>query len=307
MFDEKAVAVAKIRAKVLHAARCWLDQNNYIEVHGPTLIPAVGDWPGYFEVKYFDKNAYLTQGLEPYSNVFLAGLGRVYTIAPTFRAEKLKTPRHLAEFWRLEVAQQCDFEKIIQVQEELLSHVCCVLLREAREELKYVGRRETDLVKVRLPFPKLTYEEAVDKLQNDGLAISWGQRLDGEAENHLSLRFDRPFFVTEFPIDSQTLFCKPHPQKSGVTFSVDLFPPEGYGEISSGAQVISEKKALRELMTEENIDVGDQEWQLALMQDCPDSHSAFAIGIERLIQWICRLKNIREASAFPRALNDFYP
>src|SRR3989304_2951340 len=187
MFDEKAVAVAKIRAKVLHAARCWLDQNNYIEVHGPTLIPAVGDWPGYFEVKYFDKNAYLTQGLEPYSNVFLAGLGR------------------------------------------------------------------------------------------------------------------------EFPIDSQTLFCKPHPQKSGVTFSVDLFPPEGYGEISSGAQVISEKKALRELMTEENIDVGDQEWQLALMQDCPDSHSAFAIGIERLIQWICRLKNIREASAFPRALNDFYP
>src|SRR4030043_742744 len=106
MLNEKALAVIKIRAKLLHAARCWLNQNGYIEVHGPTILPAVGDWPGSFEVKYFDKKAYLAQGLQPYGNAFVASLGKIYTIAPTFRAEKLSTGRHLNEYWRIEVAQQ---------------------------------------------------------------------------------------------------------------------------------------------------------------------------------------------------------
>src|SRR3990170_1684196 len=163
MFDarnfrsEKNTAVMKIRAKLLDAARWWFNQHDYIEVQGPTIIPATGDWPGSFEVKYFDKKAYLAQGLQPYANAFVANLGKVYTIAPAFRAEKVRTRRHLTEYWRIEVSQKCDLDTIIGIQEELVAYVCNSLSKEAIGELKCLSRRVEDLVKVQTPFPRLTY------------------------------------------------------------------------------------------------------------------------------------------------------
>src|SRR3990170_2346957 len=174
--SEKNRAVMKIRAKLLDAARWWLNQHCYIEVHGPTIIPATGDWPCSFEVKYFDKKAYLTQGLQPYANAFVANLGKIYTIATTFRAEKLKTRRHLTEYWRIEVAQKCDLDTINGIQEELVAHICHSLSKEAVEELKCLSRRVEDVAKAQTPFPRLTYDEVIDMLQRDGFNISWGQR-----------------------------------------------------------------------------------------------------------------------------------
>ena len=292
---------------MLDAARYWLNQHDYVEVHGPTIIPAVGDWPGSFEVKYFDKKAYLTQGLQPYANAFVAILGKIYTIAPTFRAEKLRTKRHLTEYWRIEVAQQCDLDTIIGVQEELVAHICHSLSKEAREELKCLSRRVKDLVKVQTPFPRLTYDEVIDMLQRDGFNISWGQKLDWELENHLSLKFNQPFFITEFPVGIQTFFYKSHPKRSELTLSVDLLAPEGYGEIGGGGQMIDEKEVLLKKMAEEKIEPGDQQWYMNLMHYGSVPHSGFVIGLERLIQWICKLEHIKEASAFPRLFDSIYP
>jgi asparaginyl-tRNA synthetase len=305
--SEKNRAILKIRAKVLDAARYWLNQHDYIEVHGPTIIPAVGDWPGSFEIKYFDKKAYLTQGLQPYANAFVASLGKIYTIAPTFRAEKLKTKRHLTEYWRIEVAQQSDLDNIIGTQEELLAHICHGLSKEAVKELRCLSRRAEDVAKVQMPFPRLTYDEAIDMLQKDGFNISWGQELYLELENHLSLKFNQPFFITELPIGIQTFFYKSHPERSELALSVDLFAPEGYGEIASGGQMIDEKKVLLKKMADEKIEPGDQQWYLSLMQYGPVPHSGFVVGLERLIQWICKLENIREASSFPRLFDSIYP
>src|SRR3989337_1516147 len=247
MFDarnfrsEETRAVMKIRAKLLDAARWWLNQHDYIEVHGPTIIPATGDWPGSFEVKYFDKKAYLAQGLQPYANAFVANLGKIYTIAPAFRAEKLRTRRHLTEYWRIEAAQQCDLNTIIGIQEELVTHICYSLSKEAVEELKCLNRHVKDIIKVQTPFPRLTYDEVIDMLQRDGFNISWGQELNWELENHVSLRFNKPLFITEFPIGIQTFFHKPHPKKPDLTLSVDLLAPEGYGELGSGGRMITTK------------------------------------------------------------------
>jgi asparaginyl-tRNA synthetase len=305
--SEKNRAIMKIRAKLLDAARCWLNKHDYTEVHGPTIIPVVGDWPGYFEVKYFDKKAYLAQGLQPYANFFVASFGKIYTIVPTFRAEKLRTKRHLTEYWRIEVAQQCTLDGIIEVQEELLAYICHSLSKEAIEELKCLNRSIKDLRKVQTPFRKLTYDEVIDILQRDGFDISWGQQLDWELENHLSHRFNRPFFITEFPISIQTFLYKSHPKKSELTLSMDLLAPEGYGEISSGGQMIDEKEVLLKKMTEEKIEPSDQQWYMNLMQYGSVPHSGFVIGLERLIQWICKLVHIREASAFPRLFDSIYP
>jgi asparaginyl-tRNA synthetase len=313
MFDgsyfrsEKNKAIMKIRAKLLDAARCWLNQHDYVEVHGPTIVPAVGDWPGSFEIKYFDKKAYLTQGLQPYADIFVASFGKIYTIAPSFRAEKLRTKRHLTEYWRIEVAQQCDLYTIIGIQEELLVHICRNLSEEAREELKCLRRPVEDLTNVQSPFLRLTYDEVIDILQRDEFGISWGQKIDWESEKRLSLRFNRPFFITEFPIGIQTFFYKSHPKKPGITLSVDLLAPEGYGEIAGGGQMIDEKKVLLKKMTEEKIEPGDQRWYMSLRRYGAFPSSGFVIGLERLIQWICKLEYIGEASAFPRLPDNIYP
>jgi asparaginyl-tRNA synthetase len=307
MFNKKIIAIIKIRAKLLQAARCWLSQNDYIEVHGPTIIPAVGDWPSFFEVKYFDKKAYLTQGLQPYANAFVANLGKIYTIAPAFRAEKLATRRHLTEYWRIEVAQQGKLDTIIRMMEELLAHICHSLLEEATETLECFSRSVDDLAKVKAPFPMLTYDEAIDMLQNDGFNISWGQKLDWELENHLSLRFNRPFLIMKFPIGIETFFHKSDPEKPELTLSADLLAPKGYGEIGSGVQRITEKKVLLKKMTEEKINPADQRWYMNFMQRRAFPHSGFAMGIERLIQWICKLVHVEEATAFPRLYNSIYP
>jgi asparaginyl-tRNA synthetase len=313
MFDgsyfrsEKNKAIMKIRAKLLDAARCWLNQHDYVEVHGPTLIPAVGDWPGSLEVKYFDKKAYLTQGLQPYANAFVANLGKIYTIAPAFRAEKVTSKRHLTEYWRIEVAQQCELDTIIEIQEELVSHICHSLSEEAVETLERFNRSVKDLEKVQTPFPRLTYDEAIDMLQRDGFNVSWGQKLYWELENHLSHRFSRPFFIMKFPIGIETFFHKSDPKKPELTLSADLLAPEGYGEIGGGAQMIDEKEVLLKKMAEEKIEPGDQQWYMGFMKYDFTPHSGFAIGVERLIQWICKLKHIKKAAAFPRLSDNIYP
>jgi asparaginyl-tRNA synthetase len=313
MFDgsyfrsEKNKAIMKIRAKLLDAARCWLNQHDYVEVHGPTLIPAVGDWPGSFEVKYFDKKAYLTQGLQPYANAFVASLGKIYTIAPTFRAEKLRTRRHLTEYWRIEVAQKCDLKTIIEVQEELVAHICHSLSKEATGELKRLKRGVETFAKVQTPFPRLTYDETIEVLQEDGFDVQWGQQIEWGLESHLSHKYNQPFFITEFPVGIQTSFYKSHPKRSELTLSVDLLAPKGYGEIGGGGQMIDEKEVLLKKMAEEKIEPGDQQWCMNLMQYGAVPHSGFVIGLERLIQWMCKLVHIKEASAFPRLSDSIYP
>jgi asparaginyl-tRNA synthetase len=305
--SEKIKAVLKVRAKVLDAARCWLNQHNYVEVHGPTIIPAEGDWPGYFEINYFGKKAYLSQGLQPYAKAFVASFGKVYTIAPVFRAEKAMTNRHLTEYWRIEVAQKCDLDANIKIQEELIAHICQSLSKNAVVELKCLRRQIKDLSKVKTPFPRLSYDEVIGILQKDGFDVSWGQKLGWEFENHLSLKFDQPFFIREFPISVERFFFKSHPNRPELTLSVDLLAPEGYGEMGGGGQMIDEKKVLLRKMVEEKIEQGDQKWYMNFMQCRAFPHSAFMIGLERLIQWICRLVHIKDASAFPRLPDNIYP
>jgi asparaginyl-tRNA synthetase len=305
--NEKTTAILKIRAKLLDAARCWLKQNNYVEVHGPTIIPAVGDWPGHFEVKYFDKKAYLAQGLQPYAAAFVAKLGKIYTIAPTFRAEKSNDGRHLTEYWRIEVAQQCGLDTLIRSKEELVTHVCHALAKESLETFKSLNRSAKDFTKLRSPFPRLTYDEAVDILQRDGFNIVWGQKLDWDLESHLSGKFNQPFFIVKFPTNIETYFYESDPKRPELTLSADLLAPDGYGELGSSAQIIAEKKVMIKKMAEQNIDSIDQGWYMHFMQSGVSSLSEFAIGLERLMQWICKLTDIREAVAFPRLYHENYP
>ena len=306
--SDKMRAILKIRASILHTTRSWFDSHDYTEVQVPTLTSAaVEGGSTLFEVKYFDEKAYLTQSWQLYAEAMIASVGRIYTVAPSFRAERSRTRRHLTEYWHIEAeAPWCDLDGIIRVEEELLSDIVEQLMRQCKTELELFERKREDLEKVKVPFPRITYDEAV-KMIREKSGVKWGDDLGYEQERMLTEHFDRPFFVTGYPKKVKAFYHKPDPARSDVTLSVDMLAPEGYGEITGGGQRIEEYDALIARMNEEGLDPKSYSWYLDLRKFGSVPHSGFGMGLERVVSWICKLDHIRDAIAFPRLINRIYP
>ncbi len=307
--SQKMQRILRVRAKMLEAAREWFRQNGYTEFQAPILITAACEGGStLFNLKYFDMEAYLTQSWQLYAEAAIASLGRIYTIAPSFRAEKSRTRRHLTEYWHLEAEiPLCDLEGVMKIQEELLTHICHTLCREMSKELDALGRNPEDLLKVEPPFERITYDEVVEMLNKNGVKFKWGDDLGWMEERRLTLKFDKPFFVTHYPAEVKAFYHKPDPKRPEVTLSVDLMAPGGYGEITGGGQRIDDLNELLRRMKEENLDPKDYQWYLDLRRYGSVPHSGFGLGVERTIAWICKLDHIRDAIAFPRLINRVYP
>jgi len=307
--SDKMRAVLKVRAVILSAARSWLDSHDYLEVQVPTLTSAaVEGGATLFEVKYFDEKAYLTQSWQLYAEALIAAVGKIYTIAPSFRAEKSRTRRHLTEYWHLEAeAPWIDLDGIMEVEEQMLSHVVGQLLERTGSELALFERKREDLEKVKPPFPRITYDDAFKMIGGEKSGIRWGDDLGYEQEKILTIHFDRPFFVTRYPKKAKAFYHKPDPLNAEVTLSVDLLAPEGYGEITGGGQRIEDYDALVARIKEEGLDPKSYAWYLDLRKFGSVPHSGFGMGLERVVSWVCKLEHIRDAIAFPRLINRVYP
>lgn len=302
----KMIDILKIKARVIQIAREWLNSHNYIEIQSPILIPAQTNWSNYLSTKIFDKKAHLSQGLPPYDQALIEKLKKIYAFQPTFRAEKIQSENHLIEYWRIEVAQQTGFKEIIEVQEKLIEFICKNLskIQNIKSNLENTIRRFEN---IKTPFQKIKYEKAIDILQEHGEKIFWGQVLDADAEKKLSFMFDQPFFIIEMPLNSETYFYKTIKEKPQLTKSSDLIAPEGFGEIGSSAQRIVNKIELTKKMSESQVDPKDQQWYLNVMTDSNLPNSGFALGFERLIKWICKIKDIRQTIVYPRTNKSIYP
>jgi asparaginyl-tRNA synthetase len=307
--SDKMRAVLKIRAAVLSAVRSWFDSHGYLEVQVPILTAAaVEGGSTLFEVKYFDEKAYLTQSWQLYAEALIASVGKIYTIAPSFRAEKSRTRRHLTEYWHVEAeAPWCDLDGIMRVEEGVLTHVLEYLVKSYAPELGLFERSLDDLRRVRPPFPRISYDEALEKIGGEKVGVKWGDDLGYEQEKLLTEHFDRPFFVTGYPKKAKAFYHKPDPSRPEVTLSVDMLAPEGYGEITGGGQRIEEYDALVARMNEEGLDPKSYGWYLDLRKFGSVPHSGFGMGLERLVSWVCKLDHIRDAIAFPRLINRVYP
>ncbi|WP_455364957.1 amino acid--tRNA ligase-related protein, partial [[Eubacterium] cellulosolvens] len=258
--------------------------------------------------KYFDQKVYLTQSWQLYAEAMIASVGRIYTIAPSFRAESSRTRRHLTEYWHLEVeALWADLEDIMKVQEELLSYICHTLAEENSEDLRYLGRDPHDLLMVKPPFPKLTYREVVNHLRKKDVGVKYGEDLAWEQESVLAAEREIPFFVTGYPKSAKAFYHKIDPRNSDLTLSTDLLAPEGYGEITGGGQRVDSLKELLSRIKENGLRTEDYQWYVDLRRFGAVPHSGFGLGIERTLAWICKLKHIRDAIAFPRLINRVYP
>jgi len=307
--SEKMQKTMRVRAEMLEAARAWFKSQGYTEIQVPTLITAaVEGGSTLFEVKYFDAKAYLTQSWQLYAEAVISSLGKIFTVAPSFRAEKSRTRRHLTEYWHLEAeAPWVDLEGILKVQEELLSSMCWYLAQKMGDELRWIGRDPKYLEQIAPPFPRLSYDKAIETLTEKGMDIQWGADLGWREERTLTLEFEKPFFLTHFPKGVKAFYHMPDPSRPEVTLSADLLAPEGYGEITGGGQRIHDLDQLLKRIDEEHLDYKAYEWYVDLRKYGTVPHSGFGMGVERTLSWICKLRHIRDAILFPRLIGRVYP
>jgi len=299
--------VMKIKADLLKYIREWFNENNFYEVTPPTITPnACEGGTTLFEFNYFDKKAYLSQSAQLYLEALIYSLERVWSLTPSFRAEKSKTRRHLAEYWHLEAEEAWVGNKEnMKIQEELISHVCQELAEKNRDELEFFKREPETLKNIEPPFEKIKYENAVEILKNKDFDFSYGMDFGAKEETALCSDIEKPIFITNFPKTVKPFYMKESDEKTYLC--ADLLAPEGYGEIIGGSERETDYNKLVERMKKQNMDMKDYEWYLDLRKYGSVQHSGFGLGVERIIRWVCKLEHIRDAVPFPRTINRVYP
>lgn len=305
----KQVAILRIRHTVVKACRDFFDSRGFILADTPIFTPtACEGTTTLFETDYFGRKAYLTQSGQLYSEATAAALGKVYCFGPTFRAEKSKTRRHLTEFWMVEPeVAYYDLDDNMKLAEEFVSYVVQTVLKERKKELETLERDISLLEKVEPPFPRITYDEAVEILKRNGIDFEWGDDFGGTDETVISNQFEKPVMIHRFPAKVKAFYMKRDPENEELALGVDVLAPEGYGEIIGGGQREENYEILKKRIEEFGLSEEVFKWYLDLRKFGSVPHSGFGMGIERAVAWICGLKHIRETIPFPRTIYRLEP
>ena len=303
-------AILRIRHAVVDAVRDFFNNRNFTLADTPIFTPAACEGTTtLFPVQYFDETtAYLAQSGQLYNEANIMALGRVYCFGPTFRAEKSKTRRHLTEFWMVEPEMAfATLNDAIELGEALVVTIVARVLETRRQELEILNRNIAALERVRAPFPRITYDEAVDLLKLKGQPFEWGGDFGGTDETVLAEQFDRPVVVHRFPSAIKAFYMKSDPERPELSLSVDFLAPEGYGEIIGGGERLDDLDELLARIEKHNLPKESFEWYLDLRRYGTVPHSGFGMGIERVLTWICGLEHLRETIPYPRMLHRMYP
>lgn len=320
----RQAAILRIRWGIERAIREFLDSNGFVEADAPILTPSACEGTTtLFELEYFDLgNAYLSQSGQLYAEALAMALGKVYTFGPTFRAERSKTRRHLTEFWMVEPeAAFFTLEDIMEMAEDLVEYIVHYTLKHHRKELDFLGRDITKLEKVRRPFYRMSYTEAVEWLQKhnvklhkkteDGKEIlvdfPWGEDFGAPQEEAIMEQFDKPCIIHHYPAAIKAFYMKRDPQNPELALAMDMLAPEKGGEIIGGSQREDDYQTLKQRIIEHNLPLEAFEWYLDLRKYGSVPHSGFGLGIERTVRWITGVEHIRETIPFPRMLYRIHP
>ncbi len=308
-------AILRIRAEIVKAARDFLDEQGFVLTDPPILTPAACEGTStLFPVEYFGDEAFLTQSGQLYIESTALALGKVYSFGPTFRAEKSKTRRHLTEFWMVEPEWAfADLDDLMGLAEQFISFIVQRVLTRRAADLQTIGRDTSVLQTIQAPFPRLSYDEAVQRL-NDAHAkgllenpFEYGNDFGSPDETFLSSQFDRPVMVHRYPADVKAFYMEPDPDNPKYALCVDILAPEGYGEIIGGSQRIASYQLLKQRIEDHHLPIEAFQWYLDLRRYGSVPHSGFGMGIERAVAWICGLEHVRETIPFARTLNRMYP
>jgi asparaginyl-tRNA synthetase len=252
--------------------------------------------------------AYLAQSGQLYGEAAAAAFGKIYCFGPTFRAEKSKTRRHLMEFWMVEPEMAfAELPDAMQLAEELVSTVIQRVIETRRPELDILERDIPKLEAMARPFPRITYEEALVRLQQKGVAIQFGDDFGADDETSLAQEFDRPVIVHRYPAAAKAFYMAKDPERPDLALCMDMLAPEGYGEIIGGGQRIHDLDELLAQIQAHGLPEEAFKWYVDLRRYGTVPHAGFGMGIERVVAWICGLDHVRETIPFPRMLYTLYP
>jgi asparaginyl-tRNA synthetase len=313
-------AIMRVRTTIKRAIIDFLDDNGFLNIDTPIITPAAAEGTStLFEVDFFEEKAYLAQTGQLYNEANIMAFGKVYCFGPTFRAEKSKTRRHLAEFWMVEPEMAFfDLDDLMTFEEQFISYIVQTTLKERRAELALLERDTSALERITPPFPRISYDEAIERIQaireatddpekKELLAIEWGDDFGSPHETELTQQFDNPVFVYGYPTAVKAFYMEPWPGRPEVCKSVDLLAPEGYGEIIGGSERMSNPDLLIEAIKRHELPLENYQWYIDLRRYGTVPHSGFGLGLERTVAWICGISHIRETSPFPRTLNRMSP
>ncbi|MBB5323362.1 asparaginyl-tRNA synthetase [Anoxybacillus tepidamans] len=303
-------AIMKIRNEIIRATYEFFNNNGFVKIDPPILTGSAPEGTTeLFHTKYFDEDAYLSQSGQLYMEAAAMALGKVFSFGPTFRAEKSKTRRHLIEFWMIEPEMAFyEFEDNLKVQEQYVSYIVQSVLKNCSLELKTLDRDTSKLANIQAPFPRITYDEAIQLLHKKGFDdIQWGDDFGAPHETAIAESFDKPVFITHYPTVLKPFYMQPDPNRPNVVLCADLIAPEGYGEIIGGSERIHDYELLKQRLEEHNLPLDAYKWYLELRQYGSVPHSGFGLGLERTVAWICGVEHVRETIPFPRLLNRLYP
>ncbi|MFH1727743.1 MAG: asparagine--tRNA ligase [Pseudomonadota bacterium] len=305
----KQHAIIKVRATIVKAIRDYFDNNGFTLVDTPIFTPAACEGTTtLFETDYFGEKAYLTQSGQLYNEANAMAHGKVYCFGPTFRAEKSKTRRHLMEFWMVEPEMAfVENEENMDVAEDFVEYVVQTTLETRKKELETLERDFSKLEKVKKPFPRISYDEAVKILNDKGIDFKWGGDFGAEDETVLGEHFDKPIMVYDWPKEVKAFYMKEDPKDSRKVKCFDMIGPEGYGELIGASQREDDLDKLVQKIKEHNLPMEAFDWYLDLRKYGSVPHSGFGLGLERTVAWICGIHHVRETTAFPRMLERLKP
>ncbi|AVO02158.1 asparagine--tRNA ligase [Staphylococcus simulans] len=308
--SKKQHAVMKIRNEIIRATYEFFHDNGYVKIDPPILTASAPEGTSeLFHTKYFDEDAFLSQSGQLYLEAAAMAYGKVFSFGPTFRAEKSKTRRHLIEFWMIEGEMAFyNHDDSLEAQEQYVVHVVQSVLKNCALELKILDRDTSKLEKVKTPFPRITYDDAIEYLKQEGFDdIEWGEDFGAPHETAIANHYDLPVFITNYPTKIKPFYMQPNPDNEDTVLCADLIAPEGYGEIIGGSERINDLELLESRIEEHGLDKESYEYYLDLRRYGSVPHSGFGLGLERTVAWISGVEHVRETAPFPRLLNRLYP
>ncbi len=309
--SRRQYAILRIRGEVTFAIQEFFNSKGFTRLDAPIFTPSACEGTTtLFEVPYFDNKAYLSQSGQLYAEAGCMALGKVYTFGPTFRAEKSKTRRHLTEFWQIEPEiAYANLDDIMKLAENFTTYIIQKVLNKRKEELDILERDTKPLELIKPPFPRITYQEAINLLdkQNKVPKISWGNDFGAPQETYISQQFKLPVFIHRYPAECKAFYMKRDPKDPRLALCVDMIASEEYGEIIGGSRREDELAVLEQRLKEFNIPKESNEWYLDLRRYGSVPHSGFGLGLERLLAWICKSSHIREMIPFPRTIDRISP
>nr|WP_285803698.1 asparagine--tRNA ligase [Lactiplantibacillus plantarum] len=303
-------AIMNIRNEVIRGTYEFFNQEGFIKMDSPILTGSAPEGTTeLFHTEYFDRDAYLSQSGQLYAEAGALAYGKVFTFGPTFRAEKSKTRRHLIEFWMIEPEMAfMHQEQSLEVQERYIAFLVQGVIDHCQYALDILGRDVETLKKyTKLPYPRISYDEAVELLKENDFDVDWGVDFGSPEETFLADHFDQPVFVLNYPKAIKPFYMMPHPTRDDVVICADLLAPEGYGEIIGGSERATDYNYLLDQIKQAGLNPDDYAWYLDLRKYGSVPHAGFGLGLERFLTWITAEDHVRETIPFPRLLNRIYP